>query len=64
MTNKIQCMVGDHERIIDMDVFIEAHEHLADYYRGKGMTGDALDYAIESELPQRLAQILDGTVYH
>lgn len=37
MTNKIQCMVGDHERIIDMDVFIEAHEQLANYYRGKGI---------------------------
>jgi hypothetical protein len=61
MPDKIQCMVGDQERIIDFDVFIDVHEQLANYYRGKGMTGDALDYAINVALPQRLSSPLART---
>jgi hypothetical protein len=29
-----------------------------------GLTGHALDLAIANNLPRRLAQMLDGTVYH
>ena len=43
MTNKIKCMVGDQMREVDYDLFLEVHTRLADYYRAKGMTGDALD---------------------
>jgi hypothetical protein len=64
MTNKIKCMVGDHERIVDMDVFLDIHEHLADYYRALGLEGDKLDLAIVEALPQRLAQVLDQPAVH
>ena len=64
MPDKIRCMVGDQERIIDMDVFIDAHEYLADHYRAKGLTGDALDVAICDMLPVRLSQILDKAMVH
>jgi hypothetical protein len=64
MTAKIKCMVADEERIIDMDVFIDAHQELADYYYDKGLRDHALDVAIVTELPRRLAMILDGTTYH
>ena len=64
MNDKIKCMVGDHERLIDLGLFLDVHQQLADYYRAKGMTGHALDYAIEADLPRRLAEILDGTTFH
>jgi hypothetical protein len=54
-------MVGDHERIIDLDTFIDAHEHLADYYRELGLEGDKLDLAIVAALPKRLAEMLGGS---
>jgi hypothetical protein len=60
----VQCMVGDEMRVVDRDLFIDVHDQLADYYRAKGMTGDALDYAIATNLPRRLAEILDKTAYH
>lgn len=64
MPDEIICMVGDQERIIDFDVFMDAHEHLADYYKALGFEGDKLDLAICNALPWRLAQVLDGTLYH
>ena len=64
MPDEIKCMVGDEERIIDMDVFIDVHQQLADYYRAKGLTGDALDVAITEMLPVRLLQILDNLAVH
>jgi len=51
-------------RIVDHDLFIEVHEQLADEYRARGLTGHALDVAINNNLAHRLAQILDGTSYH
>jgi hypothetical protein len=64
MPDKIQVLVGERMRVIDHDFFLEVHQQLADYYRGKGLTGHALDVAIVAELPRRLAAILDGRVYH
>ena len=64
MPDKIQCMVGDQERIVDMDVFIDAHQWLADHFRAKGLSGDALDVAINEMLPLRLSQILDKVTIH
>jgi hypothetical protein len=58
MIDKIKCMVGDEERIIGMDVFMEAHTRLADFYRALGLEGDRLDLAIVEEMPHRLAQLL------
>jgi hypothetical protein len=46
---------------VDYDVFLDVHQQLADYYRAKGMTGDALDYAIEQDLPHHLALMLDAS---
>ena len=62
--SRIQCQVGDSQRVIDHDLFIDTHERLAVEYRARGLTGLALDTAIANNLPRRLAQILDGTVYH
>ncbi|MFZ0351330.1 MAG: hypothetical protein WAM03_24800 [Pseudolabrys sp.] len=51
--------VGDEKRTIDFDLFVEAHTHLADYYKALGLEGDRLDLAIVEALPDRLAQILE-----
>lgn len=60
----IKCLVGDKMRVIDLDVFLETHDNLAAHYRAKGLTGYELDSAIVTALPYRLAQVLNGTVYH
>jgi hypothetical protein len=57
----IQTMVGDQQREVDYDVFLEAHTRLADYYRALGLEGDKLDFAIVEALPQQLAHLLDAT---
>jgi hypothetical protein len=54
----IQCMVGDELRVIDMDLFMTAHEDLADEFRAMGLTGHTLDLAIVANLPKRLAEVL------
>ena len=64
MPDKIKTRVGDQMRLVDYDLFVDIHQHLADYYRALGLEGDKLDLAIVEALPQRLAQVLDGTVYH
>lgn len=61
MNNSIRCMVGDEQRVIDFDLFVEVHTHLADFYRALGLTGDRLDIAIVEELPHRLAAELGST---
>jgi hypothetical protein len=60
--SKIQCMVGNEMRVIDRDLFMTVHEELADEFRALGLTGHLLDIAIVSNLPRRLAQILDRSV--
>lgn len=60
----ILCPVGDQMRLVDHDLFIEIHEQLAAHYRQLGLTGHRLDLAIETHLPCRLEQILDGSTVH
>lgn len=60
----ILCPVGDQMRLVDHDLFIEIHEQLAAHYRQLGLTDHRLDLAIETHLPCRLEQILDGSTVH
>jgi hypothetical protein len=61
MNDCIRVQVDGQWRLVDRDLFLDAHQQLADYYRAKGMTGDALDYAIEQDLPHHLALMLDAS---
>jgi hypothetical protein len=60
VTDKIKCLVGEQMRSIDMNVFLDVHARLADYYRALGLEGDRLDLAIVEALPQQLAHLLDA----
>ena len=62
MSDKIRCMVGDEERVIDMDLFLTAADDLADQFRAMGLEGMTLDLAVVAHLPQRLAEMLGTTV--
>jgi hypothetical protein len=64
MTPTILTTVGDKKREVDMDLFVEVHAHLAEFYRALGLEGDRLDMAIVAELPHRLEQILDHPTQH
>ena len=61
MKETILCKVGDEKRVIDFDVFVEAHTQLSEFYRALGLEGDRLDIAIVEELPHRLAHLLDDS---
>jgi hypothetical protein len=41
--------------------FLDVHTELGDKFRALGLTGYLLDIAIVSNLPKRLAEVLDGT---
>jgi hypothetical protein len=56
----IRCKVGDELRLIDDDVFIDAHAQLSQFYVSLGLDGDLLDIQIAKELPHRLAAMLDS----
>jgi hypothetical protein len=45
-------------------LFLAVHMRLEKYHRAKGLTGHALDCAMVAELPRKMAEILDGAVYH
>jgi hypothetical protein len=59
--NKIGCMVGDEQLLVDYDLFLDVHERLADHFRRAGLRGYQLDVAICADLPRALAEILGGT---
>ena len=59
--DKILTQVGDRMRLVDRDTFMDVQEELADRYRAAGLTGYVLDLAVVSNLPRRLAEVLDGT---
>lgn len=61
MNETIRCLVGDHERVIDADIFIDAFKQLSAFYISLGLEGDMLDVHIAKELPHRLAHMIDGT---
>ena len=56
-----ECMVGDQVRRVARGLFLDVAWQLDEHYRAEGLRGHALDCAIEEALPQRLAQVLDGT---
>jgi hypothetical protein len=49
---------GDKLVLVDSDIFHTVHDELAEHFRAMGLTGDALDMAIVTNLRPRLAEVL------
>ena len=45
MSDKIRCMVGYSVEDIDMDLYLEVHEQLAEMFRGAGLTDRGSTFA-------------------
>ena len=64
MGDYIRTKVDGRWRLVDMDLFLDVHQQLADHFRARGLNGEALDVAIVEMLPIRLAQALDDMPVH
>lgn len=56
----IRTQVDGRWRLVDMNLYLKVHEQLADDFRARGLSGEALDVAIAEMLPVRLAQVLNN----
>jgi hypothetical protein len=50
--------VGNERRTVDADLFFATFEELVDLYKCRGLSGDALDYAVRDALPARLLELV------
>ena len=64
MGDCIRVQIEGRWRLVDMGLFLDVHEQLANRFRARGLKGQALDVAIAEMVPMRLSQILNSMSVH